>query len=63
MKPQVLTMTRSAAAIARRDFVALGAQAREDALRVDERLGAAQTDEAHFGGLSDGLFQEVSTLA
>jgi hypothetical protein len=36
-------------AIARRHFIALGAQAREDALRVDQGLRASQADETDFG--------------
>ena len=47
-------------AIARRDFIAFGAQPREDALRVDQRLGTAEADEAHFRGLASGGFQERS---
>ena len=37
------------------DLVALGAQLRDDALGIDECLGAAQRDEADAGGvLADG---------
>jgi hypothetical protein len=34
--------------VGRRDLVALGAQARQDPLRVNERLGAAEADESDF---------------
>ena len=43
-------------AVARGHLVPFGAQAREDALRIDERLGASQADEAHFGSLAIGQF-------
>ena len=35
-----------------RELVALRAQARDDALAIDQRLGAAERDEADFGGAS-----------
>ena len=38
-KPQVLTMTTSAPSWLARQLVALGAQLREDALGIDQRLG------------------------
>ena len=47
-------------AVARGDLVALGPQARENALRIDERLRASQADEAHFGRLAFGGFQDES---
>ena len=46
MKPQVLTTTRSAPSYVGAIVVALGAQLREDLLGVDERLRAAERDEA-----------------
>ncbi len=51
-------------AIAGRDLIPLGAQAREDAFGIDQGLGAAQADEADFGRfalrgrLAGGDFQE-----
>ncbi len=45
-------------AVACRHLIAFGAQARENALGVDERLGAAQADKAHFGSLADYCFQD-----
>ncbi|MEY2720674.1 MAG: hypothetical protein RL597_119, partial [Pseudomonadota bacterium] len=39
-------------AVVGRDHVALGAQAGEDALGVDERLGAAEADESDLGVFS-----------
>ena len=41
----MLTITASAPAWASRQLVALGAQLREDALAVDQRLRAAERDE------------------
>ena len=38
-----------------RELVALGAQPRDDALAVDQRLGAAERDEADPGGRGGGL--------
>ena len=43
------------AVVVRRGGVALGAQLREDALRVDQRLGAAEGDEADLRGLTHYL--------
>ena len=64
MKPQVLTTTRSAARVARRHLVALGAQAREDALGIDQCLGTAKADEAHFGAFAfDGFHAAFKTVA
>ena len=56
-KPQVLTITASAPACDLRQFVALRAQAREDAFGIDERLRAAQRDEgdARRSGHGRGL--------
>ena len=48
-KPQVLTMTTSAPSWRARELVALGAQVREDALGIDQRLGAAEADEGDDG--------------
>jgi glucans biosynthesis protein len=47
-KPQVLTSTRSAPWWLR-ELVALGAQARDDPLGIDQRLGAAERDEGDLG--------------
>ena len=40
--------------VGRRDLVAFGAQLREDALRVDERLGTAEAHEADLGRAMPG---------
>ena len=45
-KPQVFTTTRSAPSCLRASLIALGAQARDDALGIDERLRATKTDKA-----------------
>jgi hypothetical protein len=41
-------------AVRRRDEIAFGAQLRQDALRIDERLGTAERDEAYFRGRGYG---------
>ena len=38
------------AGVLARKLIALGAQPRDDALAIDQRLRAAERDEAHFGG-------------
>jgi hypothetical protein len=50
MKPQVLTMTRSAPVIGLGGLVALCAQLGQDEFGIGQRLGTAQTDKADFGG-------------
>ena len=46
-KPQVLTIVDVRAGMAAREFIALGAQPRDDALGIDQRLGAAQRNEGY----------------
>ena len=46
-----------------RHFIALGAQARENPLRVHQGLGTPQTDEAHLGDFAAGVFQEARVVA
>ena len=45
------------------DFIALGAQAGQNALGIHQSLRAAQTHEAHFGALANDGFQRMIDLA
>jgi hypothetical protein len=47
------------AAVVARELIAFGAQPRDDALAVDQRLGATERDEAHLRG-SSGIHGDSS---